>query len=116
TPERSLGVVQLAPVTERLGLDLVSLADDPLREQAFRSHARVGMATCSAVPPPDGLAICMCPPRASTRSIKPTSPDPLLLSAPPMPSSRIETTRSDPLTRASISIEEACACRVAFVM
>jgi hypothetical protein len=26
------------------------------------------------------------------------------------------TTRSDPLTRTSISIEEACACRVAFVM
>ena len=36
------------------------------------------------------------PPRASTRSFSPISPDPLLESAPPIPSSRIERWRLSP--------------------
>jgi hypothetical protein len=40
TPERSLDVVQLAPVTERLGLDLVSLADHPDWPQRLDSVVR----------------------------------------------------------------------------
>jgi hypothetical protein len=40
TPERSLDVVQLAQVTERMGLDLVSLADDPYWPQRLDSVVR----------------------------------------------------------------------------
>jgi alkanesulfonate monooxygenase SsuD/methylene tetrahydromethanopterin reductase-like flavin-dependent oxidoreductase (luciferase family) len=40
TPERPLDVVQLAQLTERLGLDLVSLADHPYWPQRLDTVAR----------------------------------------------------------------------------
>jgi alkanesulfonate monooxygenase SsuD/methylene tetrahydromethanopterin reductase-like flavin-dependent oxidoreductase (luciferase family) len=40
TPERPLDVVQLAQATERLGLDLVSLADHPYWPQRLDSVVR----------------------------------------------------------------------------
>ena len=45
----------------------------------------------SDVPCPAILEICNRPPSASTRSVSPMSPDPFRKSAPPTPSSRIET-------------------------
>ena len=47
------------------------------------------MLTSSEVPLPAGLEIVIRPPRASTRSIRPMSPDPFR-AAPPIPSSRID--------------------------
>ena len=40
TPERPLDVAQLAQLTERLGLDLVSLADHPYWPQRLDTVAR----------------------------------------------------------------------------
>ena len=48
-----------------------------------------GIVAESDVPRPAMLAICSCPPAASTRSLSPSSPDPRAKSAPPTPSSRI---------------------------
>jgi hypothetical protein len=55
------------------------------RDRAVPSYS--GKLTSSRVPPPGGLAIFEVPPKASTRSSMPTSPDPHVGSAPPTPSS-----------------------------
>ena len=49
---------------------------------------RSGSSARTVVPAPGGLCSQRRPPRASTRSVSPTSPDPPWGSAPPRPSSR----------------------------
>jgi hypothetical protein len=49
--------------------------------------ASSGMQTRNDVPSPVRLEIVIVPPSASTRSIRPVSPDPLPTAAPPIPSS-----------------------------
>gem|GEM_PF-6016768 len=54
----------------------------------FRAHVpSSGILASSDVPLPAGLVMRIRPPRASTRSASPTSPEPLPMSAPPIPSS-----------------------------
>ena len=72
-----------------------------------------GRATTSSVPAPGGLSILIVPPRASTRSCKPTSPEPWPESAPPTPSSRIDSSRTPSRGASETSIRDACACFVA---
>jgi hypothetical protein len=66
-------------------------------------------------PPAGGLSKVSFPPRASTRSVSPTRPDPPAGLAPPTPSSCTETRRSPLSTSASILTNDACACLAAFV-
>ena len=55
----------------------------------------IGTVACSAVPSPGGLLMVIVPPSASTRSLRPSRPEPRAKSAPPRPSSRTRT-RSTP--------------------
>lgn len=63
-----------------------------------RDHSRFGMQTSIVVPAPGGLLTWILPPSPSIRSLSPVRPDPRLASAPPTPSSRIESTRMSPST------------------
>jgi hypothetical protein len=74
-----------------------------------------GIATSSDVPLPAGLAIRIRPPRASTRSRSPMSPEPLPKSAPPIPSSLIDKERTSSLACPQTATWEARACLAALV-
>ena len=67
---------------------------------------QVGIRTCTEVPLPLGLSTSITPPSASTRSLRPMSPVPPPMEAPPTPSSSTdrwisfrETSRSDAYER-----------------
>jgi xylulokinase len=82
----------------------------------YRSCITSGSSGSSAVmrvPVPGGLSIEIDPPSASMRSVKPTRPEPRLGSAPPMPSSRMDSIRRPWRGVTEISIRDACACLAA---
>jgi heme-degrading monooxygenase HmoA len=56
-----------------------------------REGPDTGRAATTVVPPPRGLATTIVPPSASTRSRRPISPDPPPGSAPPIPSSPMDS-------------------------
>src|SRR6187455_670776 len=90
---------------------------DPLAEEhgVVGDHDSHGSATSTRVPRPRGLETASVPPWAATRSCRPARPEPRRTTAPPMPSSLIET-RSVPFCRtARMDTRDADAYRTAFV-
>jgi hypothetical protein len=79
----------------------------PGRERAISLD---GKRDRSVVPSPAGLAISIVPPSASTRPVRPMSPEPRVGSAPPQPSSRIESPRTPSRASTATCTAEACAC------
>lgn len=61
------------------------------RQEIVADVVAIGIRTSRVVPCPGWLVMSSRPPRASTRSVSPMSPDPPAGSAPPIPSSRIES-------------------------
>ena len=84
-----------------------SLAQDHRVVGERYSH---GISARSVVPRPGGLETVKLPPRASTRSAKPRSPEPPDVVAPPIPSSATSITsdRSSPLAVTRTSLPWEC--------
>src|SRR5690349_182123 len=73
-------------VAIRFAAGVMAHAGNTQRERDAAAHLS-GSVTITVVPCPGGLVRTSDPPRASTRSTSPTSPEPLAAWAPPMPSS-----------------------------
>jgi hypothetical protein len=77
--------------------------------------AEAGSTATILVPDPSGLSTSKRPPTASTRSRRPTSPDPAVSVAPPRPSSAISIRRwrREVTARTSILVAPACLLALA---
>src|SRR5690349_19707962 len=85
------------------------------RRRTRDQPSSMGSLISSVVPAPTGLATSIVPPSASTRSVRPMSPEPRAGSAPPRPSSRIESARTPSRASTATCTAEARACFAAFV-
>src|SRR4051794_10407142 len=74
-----------------------------------------GKCATRVVPPPDGLSSLIVPPNASILSFSPARPEPRAGSAPPTPSSRMQTRRWPSRGSTVTSMRDASACFVVFV-
>src|SRR3954464_2439203 len=86
-------------------------ARDALAEQHAVLGERYphGISACRRVPSPAGLVTRRCPPSASTRSLRPRSPEPPAAFAPPTPSSTTSITTT-PFARTTSTLAlDACA-------
>jgi two-component system, OmpR family, KDP operon response regulator KdpE len=102
-------------VTERgAGIRFVPQGIDPgdgvSQSRMAPGSAWRGSVAVTLVPCPDVLWISSEPPSASTRSVSPTRPEPAAGSAPPMPSSAIDTITLPSRRSSDTSIPVACAC------
>ena len=77
--------------------------------------ASTGSFTSREVPCPVRLSSCSVPPLASTRSLRPTSPEPRTGSAPPTPSSLMNSRTSPSSVSTRTSTTEALACLATLV-
>ena len=75
----------------RVPVRVQALDQDRLSRRPILDSPPRGISAASRVPCPGRLSTCILPPRVSTRSARPLSPDPRPASAPPMPSSATST-------------------------
>jgi hypothetical protein len=82
---------------------------------AAPGQERAGSSTIRLVPTPERLRTIKVPPTASTRSLRPTRPEPRAGSAPPTPSSLTESRTTPSTASTSTRTVEAFACLAALV-
>src|SRR6516225_6993143 len=83
--------------------------------RVLRDHDPHGISPTMRVPLPESLSMRSEPPCASTRSIRPRSPEPRAALAPPTPLSLTSITSVESSCRAPSVAHVACACFATFV-
>src|SRR5262245_58787721 len=109
-------VLRLAGAADDLEPLVLEQLGEPLAQQhrVLGDHDPHGISPTTSVPPPGGLSIHSCPPRASTRSARPRSPVPPPSDAPPEPSSATSIV-SVPFSHVAATVTcVACACFATF--